>query len=512
MAALGASLLIGMGLQQLQHSLSTRALRRWLLAWLGLIAAIATGIVIGARISPEPEYASLPARAVLLGWLLAAGVTAAGLILLFRLRAWRWAAPATAALMAIELLIAAQFQPYARATDPGALTSLRPSVAHLLAGRAAGEEGRVLALSGLFFDPGDKPEQELIFAQALSADEIYDRLIASKHKEILSPNLALYYRLPGVDGYDGGLLPTKRFVTFTQQFAGDIAPDGRLREFLKAVPDLRWLSQMGVRHVIADKTQDVFIDGVFYDLLFTTPLTRAREISLQPYESTAAGLVFSLPDARAAETVGALELVFAGEASERFPLVVPAGAPADGFHSVLRWQAARTPLMARLTPANGARGLVLRGLTLIDDRDKSFSPQIAYADALVRLAHSGDVKIYELAGDVAPRALLAEDPLQPVRLRETWPEQLTIALDAPLAAPATLILRDTCYPGWVAQVSGMPVAIDCVDVMFRSVRLPAGTQQVTFSYEPDSVRNGALLSVIGFAIWLTLLAVARRWR
>jgi hypothetical protein len=48
--------------------------------------------------------------------------------------------------------------------------------------------------------------------------------------------------------------------------------------------------------------------------------------------------------------------------------------------------------------------------------------------------------------------------------------------------------------------------------MFRSVELPAGTQQVTFSYEPGSVRNGALLSVIGFAIWLTLLAVARRWR
>ncbi len=117
----------------------------------------------------------------------------------------------------------------------------------------------------------------MIYQDQLSPDELYDRIVATKHKEILSPNLSLYYRLPSVDGYDGGLLPLRRFAQFANQFAGqeaaERASDGRLREFLRAVPGNRWLEQMAVRFVVADKTQDVFIDGVFYDLLFSQPLT-----------------------------------------------------------------------------------------------------------------------------------------------------------------------------------------------------------------------------------------------
>lgn len=105
---------------------------------------------------------------------------------------------------------------------------------------------------------------------------MYDRIIASKHKEILSPNLSLTYRLPGVDGYDGGLLPLKRYVDFVGQFAArerGSALDGRLREVLTGVPANTWLEKMGVRYVIADKTADIFIDGVYYDLLFGAPIS-----------------------------------------------------------------------------------------------------------------------------------------------------------------------------------------------------------------------------------------------
>ncbi len=129
--------------------------------------------------------------------------------------------------LAAELLLASQYQPYSRAADMQALTELRPSVAHVLSEQAltptlsrfTGEGARVLALSSLFFDPGDKPEQTLIYSPQLSADELYDRIIASKHKEVLSPNLPLYYRVPSVDGYDGGLLPTRRYADFVRQFA-----------------------------------------------------------------------------------------------------------------------------------------------------------------------------------------------------------------------------------------------------------------------------------------------------
>ena len=511
--ALGAALLIGLGIQALQRGLDARTTKRWRAAWLALIVTLAAATIIGARFSPEAEYASLPARSVLLTWAAAAATTS---VLVFgAARSQHRRAHIAATLFIVEMLAASQFQPYSRTTDAGALTSLRPSTAHLLAERDA-NDGRVLALSGLFFDPGDKLEQEMLFSQSLSSDEIYDRLIASKHKEILSPNLPLLYRLPSVDGYDGGLLPTRRFVEFTQQFAADASKDGRLREFLKAVPALPWLSAMNVRYVIADKTQDVFVDGVFYDLLWTTPLTGARDISLQPYDATALGTIFGLPNAQPGELVGALELHFTDERVERFTLRVPATAPIDGFQRTLRWQNPGAPLFARVTPANASRGLVLRGLTSIDERDGSFLSQIASADALVRLAHSGDVKIYRIEGDVAPRALLRNAPLAPVMVLDESPERVVVSWPQALRSEDTLVLRDACAPGWTARIlqeeGAAEALIECADVMFRGVRVPAGARGVEFVYAPQSLRLGALLSTLGAAILLTLLTVSDRRR
>ncbi len=526
MFALGAALLIGAGVQALSAGIDKRDARRWLAACVVLLGMLTFGVWLGARISPEAEYATLPARWVMLGWAAGALAVVAAVAAVPLLRRRGAAAGLFVTLLVVELLVAAQFQPYARAADASVLRELRPATAHLLAESPStpggfprkaplplySQNGRILALSGLFFDPGDKPEQELIFAGALSPDEIYDRLIASKHKEILSPNLSLYYRLPGVDGYDGGLLPTRRFVEFTQQFAGNASKDGRLREFLKTVPDMHWLGQMGVRTVIADKTQDVFIEGIFYDLLFTTPLTQAREISLQPYESTAIGLVFGLPGARAGETVGRLELTFLGELTQTFAIDAPSDAPADGFHTVLSWHDRRTPLSARFFPANAAQGLVLRGITLIDARDKSYLSQIAYADALVRLVHSGDVKIYGLIGDATARAFLREDPLRRVLIRDESPERLSVSFDEPLDKAGTLVLRDACYPGWVARVDGAITPIECADILFRSIKLPAGAQSAMLSYEPQSVRIGLWLSALGIGLWLALALLAWRYR
>jgi hypothetical protein len=508
--ALGGALLIGLGVQALQRGIDGRTPTRWRIGWAALVGALVVGVLLGARFSPESEYATLPQRSVLIRWIVAALASTALVFAAPHLR--RLAAPAATALLIFELLAAAQFQPYARTTDAGALTSLRPAVAHLLAERDRAD-GRVLALSGLFFDPGDKPEQELIFSKHLDPEEIYERLIASKHKEILSPNLPLLYRLPSVDGYDGGLLPTRRFVEFTQQFAAEASKDGRLREFLKSVPALPWLSAMNVRTVIADKTQDVFIDDVFYDLLWSTPLTRTRDVSLQPYESTALGMVFALPNARAGEVVGALELHFVDERIERFELRVPPNAPADGFAQRVHWANAGAPLFARLAPADGARGLVLRGLTSIDERDSSFLSQIAWADGLVRLVHSGDVKIYRLEGDGAPRAALRSSPLVRAAVRDESPERVVVSWADSLPAADELVLRDACFPGWTAAVqladgTTHAALIACTDVMFRAVPLPAGARSVTFTYAPESLRFGAALSAAGLLLLAAMLTAA----
>lgn len=71
-----------------------------------------------------------------------------------------------------------------------------------------------------------------------------------------------------------------------------------------------------------------------------------------------------------------------------------------------------------------------------------------------------------------------------------------------------LILRDACFPGWVARADGVETPIACVDTLFRAVALPAGAKEVTFSYEPQSVRLGFIVSATGVALCLALIALA----
>ncbi|MBN2058661.1 MAG: YfhO family protein [Candidatus Saganbacteria bacterium] len=61
-----------------------------------------------------------------------------------------------------------------------------------------------------------------------------------------------------------------------------------------------------------------------------------------------------------------------------------------------------------------------------------------------------------------------------------------------------LFLSDTYYPGWRAYVDGKAAPIHRAKQMFRAVELPAGRHQVVFSYEPMSLRLGALISLLCF--------------
>jgi hypothetical protein len=543
MFALGASLLVGLGVQALRDGLTTRQWRNWLIAWLAVLIALIVGLSLGARISPEPEYQSLPGRNVMIGWAIAIVVTTV-LIAFGWLAARRGPSRAVGlppttfpllftAALSIDLLVASQFQPYSRATDRQALTSLRPSIVHLRAeetrtaspspAAASVNGGRILALSSLYFDPGDKVEQELIYGPQLGADEVYDRIIASKHKEILSPNLSLYYRLPSVDGYDGGLLPTRRYADFVTQFmtTPNGTVDGRLREFLTEVPDDHWLTRMAVRHVIADKTQDAFVDGVYYDMLFSTPVTTSmRTVRLRPYASTALGLVLSAEDASTGEPVARATVTFDDGSAQAFEIVA-SGSVTPFFGVQLEWDRRRVPVSIGLAGTrDGASpyGTSLRGLTSIDDTDGTFLSQRVRGEHDMRLVHSGDVKIYENLR-AAPRVTIGPtgrhgDGFEALdsRIVDDLPEFVRIQLPDDVARPGSrLILRDACYPGWVAWVDGKASPIECVDVLFRAVDVPSGAREVVFSYEPQSVRIGMLLSAVGLGLWGLLVYVAYRF-
>ncbi|MEA2869269.1 MAG: hypothetical protein QOE39_3984 [Bradyrhizobium sp.] len=56
-------------------------------------------------------------------------------------------------------------------------------------------------------------------------------------------------------------------------------------------------------------------------------------------------------------------------------------------------------------------------------------------------------------------------------------------------ADGLLVLHDSYYPGWVADVDGKPVPIRRTEMLFRSIELPAGSHHVTFRFAPFSFSN-----------------------
>ncbi len=224
---------------------------------------------------------------------------------------------------------------------------------------------------------------------------------------------------------------------------------------------------MSVRYLIADKTQDVFVDGVYYDLLFAQQIS-TTQLPLQPYESTALGLVMSADDVKADDVVATATITFDDGTSRGFE--IRATEPVSPYFGVrLDWGVHKTPVFvdfAGMHPStsSGGASLQLRGMTSIDATDKSFLSQPIRGEYDMRLVHSGDVKIYENQRP-APRLEIGSGTTQIVS--ET-PERIQIAINTTKATQLTL--RDTCYPGWIARVDGIVVPIACHDILFQHHR------------------------------------------
>jgi hypothetical protein len=456
----------------------------------------------------------------------------------------RYAAPLFGALLCVELLVASQFQPYARASDEQALTDLRPATTDLLAGQqlASASQGtsasqRVLALSGLFFDPGDLQEQKLIYGSQLSADELYDRIIAAKQKEVLSPNLSLYYRLPSVDGYDGGLLPLRTYSSFVQRFlppASDKngnagATDGRLRELLPSVPADEWLNRMAVKYVIADKTHDVFIDNIYYDLLFPQSLSQTMQLPLDAFSSTALGIVLRAPGRQAGDLLLRATITDTAGIIGNYDVRATQSVTGPYFGLTLDWGSRRIPGQVTFNPV--VSNVTLLGMTSIDTIAGAFQSQPIRGQYDMRLVHSGDVKIYENTRP-APRAFISSladcstvdgqlsvnvaadtsvaQASNPVSITQDEPERMTLRVNSQV--PGWLVIRDAFYPGWVARIDGTSAPIRQADDMFRAVQILPGEHTVVFTYEPFTVRLGAVISGAGLILWLALAVIGLRRR
>jgi hypothetical protein len=546
--ALGAALLAGVGLERLRRYPFTVPRFPFIVLLLLMLWSVAAAFFL--RFLPTGPEAPFE-RPFPLTWLLW-GVESVLLLGLLRrprpdrsletcqvLGKWRrWGLAGTAVLF---LFLASRSLPYNHLTTPEAFFDMRPPTARLLAIENCQlsmvncqlPTGRLLSLSAIFFDPGDWGEIASIYDGQLAEAALFDYIVAVKHKEVLSPNLPLLYGLPSVDGFDGGVLPLRAYSQLMRLILPDGATttDGRLREYLPAPPEAKWLDLFNGRYLITDKTGDEwralepFEMSVFFDRQHPTDAPFA--LAHRPrFPATALALL----------SAGALGAVLLDD-----------GRPAD-----LLWHEGDLSLWAlppgaeqiAFAPKDGEWRIL--AATLADGVSGTFMP---LALGNYRLIYSGDVKIYEnlaalpraflladwtwVADEAAALATMQEPDFDP---RETAvlqgapgdltglqnlsglpgtavilsyaPEQVIIRVEA--AQPALLLLTDANYPGWRATFDGTDTPIYSANLLFRAIFVPAGTHEVVFWYEPESLRNGRTLSLLGLMLLLALAWAGRQ--
>ncbi len=449
----------------------------------------------------------------------AIGLAAVGLIALQRLPMWLGQSILVIILIG-ELFVASRGLAYNNPTAPQAYDFLRPAPTFLLTDPG---EHRFISMSGITYDPGDLKEIEDIYGWQLPQRAVYDYVVCVKQKEVLAFNLPLHFRLYVVDGYDGGLLPLKRFVELQELFLPEdqVSPDGRLREQLKEVPESRLLSLLNVKYVITDKVYDVWIDDVFYDLQFTARLGPglAQTVGTQdilPDAATAIGVISflrgtaDLPD----DTPAAEVVVTDTEGVESHHLLRAGRETAEGEYGhagTVKHAKARTGHSWRDNPDGNdyvavfefeqprvikditiynrlAQGeFHLRGVSLIDQRSVSNRTVLLSTSGHFRLVYSGDVKIYENL-DNLPRAFIVHQAQ--VLAEDT---EIVAAMRDPSFDPTSTVI--------LAQPAGLQDEITTAGKSPAAQQVSVGNNSVKIvSYAPEQVVLDADASAPGYLV------------
>ena len=489
--SLALASLAGLGLESL-----SRSGPRW--GRLGVLLGVLVGPLMAYALARTPYPLELPSPGTVLLWG-AFGVIALGLVAAAspppsprssptrsrpfwdrpRVRsahaAAAYAPTLLVALLAGELIWASHAQVINRPNLPEAYSSLRSSVAHLL---TDGSLFRTLALSDNSYDPGDLPQMRSYLDGVLSPQQVLDFVTYTKHKETLTPNLPLRYGIASLDGYDGGLLPLRDYVELKALLVPEEAPaDGRLREQLRLVPDLKLLSWLNVKYLLMDRVHDVWVDGVYYDLGLRQRLKagpdHALVLSRMPrFATTAVGVISHLTDAAAVPN-GAIVATLQVTATDGQTYALPLRAGQDtaearydrtaaqapvahakartaapwadepgawSYYTLLRLPQPIYPRRLTLVSSLSSAHFEVQGISLVDERLGQSQP-LPLSDSL-QLVHVGDVKIYENLA-VLPRAILVGS----VRLADS-PSACLAALKEPTFQPSQeAVVIGSDWPG-----------------------------------------------------------------
>ena len=81
-----------------------------------------------------------------------------------------------------------------------------------------------------------------------------------------------------------------------------------------------------------------------------------------------------------------------------------------------------------------------------------------------------------------------------------------------LAAPASLLLTQPWYPGWSILLNGKAAEPTLFYGLFPTLRLPAGSHEVTLTFASRTVRLGQMIGMLTLASVLTVFFLTLKWR
>jgi hypothetical protein len=124
------------------------------------------------------------------------------------------------------------------------------------------------------------------------------------------------------------------------------------------------------------------------------------------------------------------------------------------------------------------------------------------------LAAGSDVQAVSIIE--APAGAIPEVCSGTVSITADKPHEVILATTSRSAA--AVVLADTWYPMWRAEVNGVPTEIHVANGWMRAVLLPPGESTVRFYYDDSDVVLGRWVSIIAAAAALAVLFLSGRLR
>ncbi len=168
-------------------------------------------------------------------------------------------------------------------------------------------------------------------------------------------------------------------------------------------------------------------------------------------------------------------------------------------------------LLSRVMPFKEIHRDELGRFRILENR--SAFPRAFFVNGVIHAADDADA-LEKMRSLEAEKNVLVVDPdgedapgriMVPAEIKDYLPEKVSLIVDAP--TEGYLVLCDSYYPGWKAEVNGREARILRADYLIRAVKVEAGKSEVDFHYLPYSFRAGGFFSLASL-LWLVVAVPA----